>query len=375
VEAVGLEFSPMGPHLDANQDLMKKVMSLRQGPRFLIRDLVFPYTRRAFDETMAAIQGADLLLTHPITYGAQLAAEKSGIRWASTVLAPMGFMSAHEPSMRSQSPGLARLTTLGPFLDRALQHLGRSITGRWLAPVRGVRADIGLPPGANPLFEGQYSPQLTLALFSPLFGQAQPDWPAHTVITGFPFHNEATSLNDELQNFLNESNEPPVVFTLGSSASVVPGSFFRESLQAVHGLGCRAVFVVGESAPDELRDARSAEVAVVSYAPYGELFPRAAANVHQGGIGTTAEALRSGRPMLVVPFAFDQPDNAARTVKLGVARTLRIKRYTAPRLARELESLLSETCYASNATSIGERIRVEDGVGAACGELEALLQR
>jgi UDP:flavonoid glycosyltransferase YjiC (YdhE family) len=30
--------------------------------------------------------------------------------------------------------------------------------------------------------------------------------------------------------------------------------------------------------------------------------------VHQGGIGTTAQALRAGRPMLIVPFSHDQPD-------------------------------------------------------------------
>jgi spore coat polysaccharide biosynthesis predicted glycosyltransferase SpsG len=46
--------------------------------------------------------------------------------------------------------------------------------------------------------------------------------------------------------------------------------------------------------------------------------PRASVVVHQGGIGTTAEALRSGRPMLVVPFAHDQYDNAERVRRLGV---------------------------------------------------------
>lgn len=271
VEAAGLEFAPMGPHFDADQDLMKKAMRLRQGPRFLLRDLVIPYTRQAFDETMAAIERADLLVTHPITYGAQIAAEKSGIRWASTVLAPMGFMSAHEPSIRSQSPTWARLTTFGPLLDRALPRLGRSMTSGWLAPIRKVRAEIGLPPGANPLFEGQHSPSLVLALFSPLFGGTQPDWPVQTVITGFPFYDESMALDPQMRSFLDEG-DAPIVFTLGSSASVVPGSFFPESLRAVKRLGCRAVFVVGQFAPDELRDARSPNVAVVHTPPTRSYF-------------------------------------------------------------------------------------------------------
>lgn len=79
--------------------------------------------------------------------------------------------------------------------------------------------------------------------------------------------------------------------------------------------------------------------------------------------------------MLVVPFAFDQPDNAARAVNLGVARSVRIKRYTASRAARELEPLVHDASYARNAASIGGHIRAENGVGAAVRELEALLQK
>lgn len=42
--------------------------------------------------------------------------------------------------------------------------------------------------------------------------------------------------------------------------------------------------------------------------------PRALANIHQGGIGTTAQALRAAKPMIVVPYSHDQPDNARRSI-------------------------------------------------------------
>src|SRR5271167_92212 len=372
VEASGLAFAPMGPHIDPDPEEIKKAMQLRRGPRYLLRDLVFPYTPLSFEETMRAIVGADLLITHPIAYGAQLAAEKSGILRASTTLAPMGFMSAYEPSLRRQSPVFARLTTVGPMLDRALLRYGRWATASWIRPVRQLRAELGLPRGASPIFEGQFSPALTLALFSPVFGQPQADWPPNTFITGFPFYREPASLDAELRKFV-EDGEPPVVFTLGSSASVAPGPFFDESLRAISSLGCRTVLIVGEFAPNAMPKALPPNVAVFPYAPYSELFPHAAVNVHQGGIGTTAEALRAGRPMLVVPFAFDQPDNAARAEELGVARGVPIKSYTAQRAARELERLLHDPSYAKNAAALGERIRTENGVGATCRELEALL--
>jgi hypothetical protein len=63
-------------------------------------------------------------------------------------------------------------------------------------------------------------------------------------------------------------------------------------------------------------------VGVFAYAPFSKLFPRACAIVHQGGSGTTGQAMRAGRPMLIVPYAHDQPDNALRARKLnGVSAT------------------------------------------------------
>jgi UDP:flavonoid glycosyltransferase YjiC (YdhE family) len=63
-------------------------------------------------------------------------------------------------------------------------------------------------------------------------------------------------------------------------------------------------------------------------------------NCSSCGVGTTGQALRAGRPMLVIPHAFDQPDNAARLVRLGVARMLERQCSTASRIATELRTLL-----------------------------------
>jgi len=372
VHAAELDFAPLGPHLEADPVLLKKSLHLRRGPRFLIRDLVIPYTRTAFQETISAIKGADLLVTHPITYGAHLAAENSGICWASTALAPAGMFSVHDHSLRSQSPWLSKVERAGPWLDRTLMKIARHTTSKWVAPILKLRTEIGLPQGGNPIFEGQFSPQLTLALFSSLIGPPQPDWPQNTVVTGFPFYCEPVTLDARLLDFLHDG-EPPVVFTLGSSASLTPGKFFHESLKAVARLQCRALLIVGSFAPNQFDGNLPPHVAAFPYAPYAELFPHSAVNVHQGGIGTTAEALRSGRPALVVPFAFDQPDNAARARRLGVARSIFIGRYTGVEAARELEMLLHDTAYATKAAKLGAQLRAEDGVRTACAALEKLM--
>jgi UDP:flavonoid glycosyltransferase YjiC (YdhE family) len=111
----------------------------------------------------------------------------------------------------------------------------------------------------------------------------------------------------------------------------------------------------------------------LDYAPFSRLFPRAAAVVHAGGVGTTALALRAGRPTLIVPFAQDQFDNAARAARRGLARALPRSAYTPARVAAELGRLLGDPAYARRAQAVREKILQDDGVRVACDALEALL--
>src|SRR6185312_10833504 len=94
-------------------------------------------------------------------------------------------------------------------------------------------------------------------------------------------------------------------------------------------------------------------ILVTDYAPYSELFPRAAMVVHSGGIGTTAQVLRAGKPMIIMPFSHDQPDNAARITRLGVGTKIERSRYTVNRVAIEVERLLLDERTAARAREIG----------------------
>lgn len=73
--------------------------------------------------------------------------------------------------------------------------------------------------------------------------------------------------------------------------------------------------------------------------------------------------------MLVVPFAHDQPDNAHRVSRLGVARVLALNRYRAARVAEELRALMARRRYAERADVVGRLVEEEDGVTAACEEI------
>ena len=105
-------------------------------------------------------------------------------------------------------------------------------------------------------------------------------------------------------------------------------------------------------------------------------FPRAAAVVHQCGIGTLSAALRAGRPQLLSPVGFDQPDNAARAARLGVGRVLPFGRaHGAGRLARELRHLLATPGHAITARSIAAGLQGRDGAAVAAGHVADLLGR
>ncbi len=379
----GLGFAPVRPEQKADDAAMiAMIYDRKRGTERGLREFLFPALRQSYEDLLAAVEadgGADLLVTGELAYAGPLVAERTGIAWASYVLAPFSFFSAWDPPVLPPYPRLSRLLAAAPGAGHLLRPFARAVTRSWCAPVYDLRRELGLSRGLSPLFDAKHAPALVLALFSPLLGKPQPDWPANTRQPGFIFYDrdaEHPTLPRELAAFL-DAGPPPLVFTLGSAAVMDPGDFWAQSTEAARRLGRRAVLLTGKHAgtspaTNADRYGDTPDLCHASYAPFSLLFPRAAAIVHQGGVGTTAQALRAGRPMLVMPFSHDQPDNALRMQRLGVARVLPRERYTASRAARSLQRLLSEPIYSERAAAARERMAGEDGLRAACDALEAV---
>lgn len=371
VLGTGLDFAPMGPHLGTSPELIREVFHPVKGPERLIRQLLYPAIPSAYAEVSKALPGCDLVVTHPITFAAQIAAEKLRMPWVSTVTAPLSLPSRFDPPVYSPAPALGKLRGLGPGWNGFQLKLGQRIIRHWMKPVTEFRKSLGLAPGEDPLFDGQHSPYCVLAMFSRVMAEPQPDWPPETRVIGFPFYDQAEhgqQLNPELERFL-EGGPPPIVFTLGSSAVFDAGIFYQESARAAKRLGRRAVLLVG---PNVIPGPLPGGTAAFPYAPFSKILPRAACVVHQGGVGTCGQALAAGKPMLVMPYAFDQLDNAARLERLGVARSVRRKRYTAQRASAELDRLLSDAKYSRKAADVALRVNAENSVEAACDAMERI---
>jgi UDP:flavonoid glycosyltransferase YjiC (YdhE family) len=237
------------------------------------------------------------------------------------------------------------------------------------------RAELGLPPVSRLLKSWMHSPQCVLGLFPEWFGDPQPDWPRQLHLPGFVLSDESCApdagtagpRNAALDEFLAHG-DPPIVFTPGT-ANRFAEPFFRAGIEATGTIGRRALLVT--SYRDHLPRQLPPHVQHIDYAAFGSLFPRAAAVVHHGGIGTCAQALAAGVPQLVMPIGFDQPDNAARVRRLGAGDWIPPGRFRARAVASVLTRLLADAQVGAACREWQRRI---DGLASkkrVCDLLEA----
>lgn len=386
VTTEGVDFAPVSPNVGellANPDMVRKLWHPTKGTVYLLRDYILPKVEQSYEDLNAVCEGADLLLTHAAAYAGPIVAEVRKLRWLSVALQPAIFFSSYDPAVLAMAPWTRHIFTLGRWSFLPMLAAANQETRRWAKPIFQLRKRLGISNHSNPVMSGVFSPFGTLTLFSPSFAQPQPDWPPHSAPTGFVFYDKrgegfgmppehATGMSESLRNFLQDG-PPPVLFTLGSSAVTHPGNFYSESAEAAKKLGLRAVLLIGRQIGSPLNVKPDNQIHLEEYASYSSLMPLVSAVVHQGGIGTVAQTLRAGKPMLIVPWAHDQPDNGYRLQRMGVGRVLPRTRYTADRSAQNLKTLLNDPTYAQNATSLAQSIQSEDGLNRACRRIEQLL--
>lgn len=365
VEAAGLAFAPMRPDRPREAAFHERFMRPLSGPAFAYRQFLVPAIAESDADLTAAARGADVLVSVTLALAAPLVAARTGIPWRSAAFQPAMIYSAVDP------PRLAMLPFVRgrPRYNAWLLEQARKGVESWAAPLRAYRRAQGLGEYQDhPAFRGQHSPDGVLALYSPLFGPLPPDAPANAVQTGQVLQSGAPPLPPEVDAFLS-AGPPPVVFTLGSASAHAARRFFHDSVALARRLGVRALLLVGRD--ENLADLpRDETVLAATSAPYQAVFPRADVVVHQGGIGTIALALAGGVPMLLVPFAHDQPDNSARAARLGAARVVPRWRY-GPRCAGLVDRIRRDGAMREAARRAGETILAERGAERAAAEILA----
>ncbi len=370
--AAGLDFVAAGVDLPledfhVNPELFSTRNFGINSLRVLMREFVAPTFPALTAALIEAAPRHDCLVAHSFMLVAPMVAELTRLRFASLSLAPGVIPSGWSmPAGAWHDPFRG---AVGRFVNRTLWRIGMAMIRPEVDPIiNRIRAQHGRPPVRDAALTS-VSHELHLQLYSPAFAPRAPDWPAALVHAGFCFWDEmeAWAPPPELQKFL-AGGEKPLLFTLGSSAVFHPDGFYQSAVAAVRKSGRRAILLLGREVnrPAHL----PANILALDYAPYAWLMPRCAAVAHQCGIGTTAQALRAGCPMILCPYAFDQPNNAMRLRALGVGVLLRRHERSPSRMERAVEAVLGDPSFRQRAETLAAQIAREDGPAMAVECLE-----
>src|SRR5262249_14109830 len=200
--------------------------------------------------------------------------------------------------------------------------------------------------------------------FSPILVPKPREWGGSTCVSGYWFANPPADWQPpgDLLAFL-QAGPPPVYIGFGTMQDSGPAmtAIVREAMQLA---GERGILL---ATPDELESLGGDDnVYRTASIPFRWLFPRVAAVVHHGGLGTSHCAARAGVPQIAVPFMGDQYFWGNRLWQLGMAhRPLPRRSVTAAALASAIQTALNDVSMRQRAADGARRPAAEDGVASA----------
>ncbi len=368
VQRHGLAFAPIAGDSIA---LMEAIIHAGTNPlAFMHSSYQFyrPIMEQVLEDTRRACEGADLVVCQLVCIYTYHLAEKLGIPCIQAFVMPFHRTRAFPSIMSPPGWNLGGLYNLLTHIvsEQAFLHTFGTDLNRW-------RQSLGLAP--LPRHRWPYHclhghPIPVLYGFSPSLIPRPPDWDRHIHITGHWFLDGDPSWQPpaDLCDFLADGT-PPVYVGFGSITGKDFGTLSAMVLEALQKAGQRGVLLSGWGGLTSSDG--SDRVLVIDGAPFEWLFPRMAAVVHHGGIGTTTAGLRAGVPSVIVPFAFDQPFWGQRVQALGVGPSpILHTRLTVSRLAEAIRQAASNPTLRERATHLGQRVRAEDGIARAVEIIE-----
>ena len=307
-----------------------------------------------------ACEGSDAIVYHPGASIAYFTAQRLNI--PSILAAPF--------PMTPTSDFPALLFYQGPHLGKLYNKITHKIfeQGFWMmgsGPLKKYWASTyGKAPKnfGNPFKKQRTESHPTIVSLSKhVFAQPN-DYPQNVSYNGYWFldTDENYVPQKELADFL-EAGDAPVYIGFGSMAEKETAKEMgRMVVEAVKKSGKRAIVATGWGSIEPPKDAPD-NILFIEGAPHTWLFPKMSAIVHHGGAGTTAEALRSGVPSMVVPFGMDQFAWGKRVFELGVgAKSVTKKELTADKLAEGLK-YMQQIEVKIKAKELGQKIRSDKG--------------
>jgi rhamnosyltransferase subunit B len=300
-------------------------------------------------------------------FGARLARDGFGTPFVGLPGQPAAIHSVHEAlGLPIPDGDTVLLRSARGLVWRGIHWIGDRM---FLGEMNRFRREIGLSPIRQTLNDWAFSPDLNVGLFPPWYGAPQPDWPANTRLTGFYLYDGAETADcpPEVDAFLRQG-PPPIVITRGTRTERSE-SFFDAAIKACGHLRARGMLVA--RTPDSVVRKLPDHTRHFPFAPFRRLLPRAAAVIHHGGMGTTAQAIAAGTPQLVVPIADDHWDQGKRVQKLGLGLWLHPRRFR-DKVDAALASLLGSEEIRRTCQQYAAKMSEGDPVTDTCRLIEEL---
>jgi rhamnosyltransferase subunit B len=309
-----------------------------------------------------------LVIATALCFGARIARDKLNTPLVTIHMQPSLFRSFESPPT---IPGAKLPNWLLKIFSRLIyRNLEQTIDAIIAPKINQFRKKLGLKPIKQILNGWTNSPDLIIGLFPSWFAKKQSDWPKNTKITNFSLLKSSKTLNKTDRKTLN-LKPPAIIFTAGT-AMKHGRQFFKESVKACQRLKTRGILVTTD--PRNIPKKLPNGITHLPYLPFDKALPKAAAIVHHGGIGTSATALRAGTPQLIMPMGFDQPDNANRLEKLGVALQIKAKHYRVKILAQKLHDLLNSKKIQNRCKAIAKKAQKDTSMKKTCQIIESFMQ-
>ncbi|MFY1694744.1 glycosyltransferase [Solwaraspora sp. WMMA2101] len=330
-----------------------------------------PINRGLLADVWQAARQADpeVIVYHPKALAGPHVAEKLGVPAVQAVAVPMSVATGDFPMI-----GMPALPLGRPY-NRLTYRLAGAGYRMYDGMVNTFRQEsLGLARTSGAALATRLPDGRPIPVLHAISGHVLPrpaDWPGHAQLTGYWFLESATGWQPpaKLVDFL-DAGDPPVYVGFGSMAGRDPQRLTRAVGDALRLAGVRGVVATGWGGLDaaDLPDS----VLPITQAPHDWLFPRVSAVVHHGGAGTTAAALRAGRPSVICPFILDQFFWGRRVAALGAGSApVPQATLTGQRLAAAIRQVTTDADVRDAAAGLGRRITAEDGVASAVARIEA----
>jgi UDP:flavonoid glycosyltransferase YjiC (YdhE family) len=368
VEAHGIEFAGLAadPREILGTEQGRRWQAAAQGLTSAVRmvGLMRPYAREMAEKTLAATEGADLILCSTLTAPNYHIAQGRGIPSIGVFLQPLErtreFSSVLTGGVRSYGSWGNRWSAAASEALLAVPFMGE---------VNQARTGMGLPAISYRQLRRDLAEQRWPVLhgFSRHLVPRPADWRPGLEVVGYwwPAPDPTWTPSADLVDFL-AAGDPPVLLGFGSMAAGTGDAkrLAEVAVTALRDVGVRGILQAGWSGLAARSDGRG-DILSIGEAPHDWLLSRVAAVVHHGGAGTVAAAVHHGVPAVPVPVLADQPFWSERAHRAGAAaEPIPFTRLTADRLAFALRQVLYVPSYRAKAGALAAKVAEEDGAGA-----------